>query len=490
MSVAHPLGDLRLKRYPMFMCLQNRPCLVVGGGKVALRKAESLLQSGAQLKIIAPQLDHELADLLNQYPHQATWQAREFQDQDIAGHYLIIAATNQSAVNARVAELADQQQIPINVVDNQAACSFILPSVVDRSPVMIAVSTGGASPVLARQLRMKLETMIPSSCGQLAAITEEYRDQVKQRFADPEQRKQFWEQTLRGPFAELVYAGNSQAARQLLDEMLTQPSRVSTVGEVYLVGAGPGDPDLLTFRALRLMQQADVMVYDRLVAKSILDMASQTAERIYVGKEKANHAVPQEGINALLVRLAKQGKRVLRLKGGDPFIFGRGGEEIETLAENGIPFQVVPGITAASGCASYAGIPLTHRDYAQSCTFATGHLKNGTIDLDWEKLAQPRQTVVFYMGLTGIEVISRELIKHGTPSELPAALIEQGTTRNQRVHIGTLASLPELVKQRSVRAPTLTIVGEVVKLHEKLQWYQPERHVAASEFSRNLEPQE
>lgn len=479
-----------MKRYPIFMCLEQRPCLVVGGGKVALRKTESLLESGAKLTLIAPELDSELAHLLQQHPQQITWKQREFQDQDSAGHYLIIAATNNATVNARVAELANAQQVPVNVVDNQAACSFIVPSVVDRSPVMIAVSTGGASPVLARQLRMKLETMIPSSCGQLAAITEEYREVVKQRFTDPEQRKQFWEQTLRGPFAELVYAGNVRAARQILDERLTQADSPPLIGEVYLVGAGPGDPDLLTFRALRLMQQADVIVYDRLVAKSILEMASQTAERIYVGKEKAKHTVPQEGINALLVRLAKEGKRVLRLKGGDPFIFGRGGEEIETLAENGIPFQVVPGITAASGCAAYAGIPLTHRDYAQSCTFATGHLKDGTIDLDWEKLAQPRQTVVFYMGLTGIEVISRELIKHGTPSTMPAALIEQGTTRNQRVHIGTLANLPELVKQRSVRAPTLTIVGEVVQLHEKLHWYQPERHVAASEFSRTPEPQE
>lgn len=491
MSAAPLLGDLRLKHYPIFMCLQDRPCLVVGGGKVALRKAESLLASGARLTLIAPELDSELANLLCAYPEQTSWQQRDFQDTDATtGYYLIIAATNNRVVNARVAELANEQLIPVNVVDHQAACSFILPSVVDRSPVMIAVSTGGASPVLARQLRMKLETMVPSSCGQLAAITEEYREVVKQRFTDPEQRKQFWEQTLRGPFAELVYAGNVSAARQLLEERLAQADSVSSIGEVYLVGAGPGDPDLLTFRALRLMQQADVVVYDRLVAKSILEMASQTAERIYVGKEKAKHAVPQEGINALLVRLAKEGKRVLRLKGGDPFIFGRGGEEIETLAENSIPFQVVPGITAASGCAAYAGIPLTHRDYAQSCTFATGHLKDGTIDLDWKKLAQPRQTVVFYMGLTGIEVISRELIKHGTPSTLPAALIEQGTTRNQRVHIGTLASLPELVKQRSVRAPTLTIVGEVVQLHEKLNWYQPERHVAASEFSRNPEPQE
>lgn len=479
-----------MKQFPVFLCLQGRSCLVVGGGKVALRKVESLLQSGANVTVVSPELDTELGSVLERYPLQANWQQRPFADNDVQGQYLIIAATNQRRVNARVAELAHAQDTPVNVVDAQDECSFTVPSVVDRSPVMVAVSTGGASPVLARQIRMKLETMIPSTCGQLAAITEEYRDTVKQRFADPDQRKHFWEQALRGPFAELVYAGNGQAARQMLDAMLARQSGEPVVGEVYLVGAGPGDPDLLTFRALRLMQQADVMVYDRLVAKSILNMASQQAERIYVGKEKANHAVPQEGINALLVKLAKQGKRVLRLKGGDPFIFGRGGEEIETLAENGIPFQVVPGVTAASGCASYAGIPLTHRDYAQSCTFATGHLKDGTIDLDWEKLAQPRQTVVFYMGLTGIEVISRELIRHGMPVDMPAALVEQGTTRNQRVHIGTLATLPQMVAAGGVRAPTLTIVGEVVKLHEKLHWYQPERHVAASEFSRNPTPTE
>ncbi len=474
-----------MKRFPVFLCLQGRRCLVVGGGKVALRKVEALLQSGAQVSVIAPELAPELASLLAQYPDTASHHARPFSDADVDGMYLVIASTNQRAVNARVAERADAQDIPVNVVDNQEACSFIVPSVVDRSPVMIAVSTGGASPVLARQLRMKLETMIPSTCGQLAAITEEYRDTVKQRFVDPEQRKRFWEEALRGPFAELVYAGNTPAARQMLDDMLARTSAEPTVGEVYLVGAGPGDPDLLTFRALRLMQQADVMVYDRLVAKSILDMTHPTIERIYVGKEKSNHAVPQDGINQLLVDLAKQGKRVLRLKGGDPFIFGRGGEEIETLAENGVPFQVVPGVTAASGCASYAGIPLTHRDYAQSCTFATGHLKNGTIDLDWEKLSQPHQTVVFYMGLTGIQVISEQLIAHGTPADMPAALIEQGTTRNQRVHIGTLATLPQMVLDSGVRAPTLTIVGEVVRLHEKLRWYQPERHVAASEFSHS-----
>ncbi|EIJ32816.1 siroheme synthase CysG [Thiothrix nivea] len=471
-----------MDRFPVFLDLHGRNCLVVGGGKVAERKADSLLKAGAHVTVISPAITDEMRNTLDQ--QNAVWQAREFADSDIESQFLIIAATNNERVNAHVAALADKRNIPVNVVDDQSLCSFIVPSVVDRSPVIVAVSTGGASPVLARQLRMRLETMISSSCGQLAGITEEYRDIVKKRLPE-EQRKGFWEQALKGPFAELVYAGHEADARRLLDEMLDKYPSEHSIGEVYLVGAGPGDPDLLTFKALRLMQQADVMVYDRLVSKSILDMANQNAERIYVGKEKANHAVPQDKINDLLVELAKQGKRVLRLKGGDPFIFGRGGEEIETLAENGIPFQVVPGITAAAGCSSYAGIPLTHRDYAQSCTFATGHLKDGTIDLNWPQLAQPNQTVVFYMGLTGIEVISQKLQEFGRSGDTPAALVEQGTTRNQRIHIGTIATLPQLVKERGVRAPTLTIVGEVVQLHDKLHWYEPQRHVIASEFSRN-----
>lgn len=473
-----------MKNFPVFLSLSNKHCTVIGGGSVAERKVESLLGAGASVKVVSPVLTNQLAFLVSE--EKVGYINRGYETGDTQGAFLVIAATDNKAINQSVAEEAAEQNALINVVDNPSLGNFIVPSVLDRSPVTIAVSTGGASPVLARQLRMKLESMIPSSCGELAGITEEYREIVKQKFPTSKDRKAFWENALKGTFAELVYAGQLQEARDLLDQLLEEKITSAQIGEVYLVGAGPGDPDLLTFKAVRLMQRADVMVYDRLVSKPILDMANKNAQRIYVGKEKDNHAVPQDKINDLLVELAKQGKRVLRLKGGDPFIFGRGGEEIETLVDEGVPFQVVPGITAAAGCSSYAGIPLTHRDYAQSVTFATGHLKDGSINLNWNELAQPNHTIVFYMGLTGIHVISEQLIAHGLPANTSAALIEQGTTRNQRVHIGTLESLPQLVKDSGVRAPTLTIVGNVVDLHDKLHWFKPEKYQKETEFSKNI----
>jgi len=472
-----------MKHFPVFLSLNNKHCTIIGGGAVAERKVESLLNAGALVKVISPELTDQLRYLAKE--KQITHINRVYQEEDIHDVFLLIAATDQKNINQAIAELANQQNILVNVVDDPSLCNFIVPSVLDRDPVTVAVSTGGASPVLARQLRMKLESMIPSSCGELAGITEEYREVVKQRFPTSDDRKAFWENALKGTFAELVYAGQLEEARHLLDQLLEKKITSAQIGEVYLVGAGPGDPDLLTFKAVRLMQRADVMVYDRLVSKPILDMANKNAQRIYVGKEKDNHAVPQDKINDLLVELAKQGKRVLRLKGGDPFIFGRGGEEIETLVEEGVPFQVVPGITAAAGCSSYAGIPLTHRDYAQSVTFATGHLKDGSINLNWDQLAQPNHTIVFYMGLTGIHVISEQLMAHGLPADTSAALVEQGTTRNQRVHIGTVETLPQLVKDSGVRAPTLTIVGNVVDLHEKLHWFKPEKYQKETEFSKN-----
>ena len=455
---------------PIFLKVEDRPCLVVGGGKVAARKVALLKRAGASITTVSPALCDELSELLEQ--GAITHVARDFQDEDLDDCVLVIAATDDEAVNHAVSELANAQRIPVNVVDSPDLCSFIMPSIIDRSPVQIAVSTGGASPVLARLLRSRLESYIPAAYGRLAKLVDEYRQRVKQRFTTTDQRRYFWESILQGNVAELLFAGHDEKARTALEEAIDDTDAHSDdPGEVYLVGAGPGDPDLVTFRALRLMQQADVVVYDRLVSKPILDMVRRDAEMIYAGKARDQHTLSQESINQLLVRLAKEGKRVLRLKGGDPFIFGRGGEEIETLAGEGIPFQVVPGITAASGCASYAGIPLTHRDYAQSCIFVTGHLKDGSIDLDWESLAKPAQTIVFYMGLHSIPVLSRELVAHGLPKTTPVALVQQGTTPNQQVYIETLDSMQDLAEREQLKPPTIIIVGEVVSLQEKLSWF-------------------
>ena len=362
--------------------------------------------------------------------------------------------------------------LPVNVVDQPELCSFIMPSIIDRSPVVAAVSTGGASPVLARLIRTRLEALIPAAYGRLAELARRFREEVKAKISNPTDRRIFWEKVLRGGVAERVFSGHMEEADAVMQKALADAEPGSPMGEVYLVGGGPGDPDLLTFRALRLMQQADVVVYDRLVAQALLDMTRRDAERIYVGKERDHHAMRQEEINQLLADLAKQGKRVVRLKGGDPFIFGRGGEEIDTLAAQGVPFQVVPAITAASGCAAYSGIPLTHRDYAQSVTFVTGHLKDGTINLNWEQLAHPSQTVVFYMGLRGLPVICEQLMTHGVSPDMPIALIQQGTTEKQRVFSGTLGNIQEIVEREQPKPPTLIIVGEVVNLRDKLNWYQ------------------
>ena len=460
---------------PIFLTVRNQACLVVGGGEVAARKAGVLLQAGAQVRVVAPELGSTLAALAAHGKvehHAARFEAGQVHDCAV-----VIAATDDEEVNRAVAQAARVQHVPVNVVDRPDLCSFVMPSIIDRSPLVLAVSTGGAAPVLARLLRARLETLIPASYGRLAALMGEFRDKVKQRFRRVADRRIFWEQVVEGPVAEKVYAGQDQAAWLALEQALKQESGQPARGEVYLIGGGPGDPDLLTFRALRLMQRADVVVYDRLVAPAVLELVRRDAERIYAGKERDNHAIPQEGINQLLVRLAREGKRVVRLKGGDPFIFGRGGEEIETLMAEGIAFQVVPGITAAAGCAAYAGIPLTHRDYSQAVVFVTGHLQDGSVNLNWKALAQPRQTIVFYMGLHGISVLCRELIAHGLPASMPAALVEQGTTRNQRVYVGTLETLPDIVQHNDIHAPTLIIVGEVVRLHEKLAWFMPAAEV-------------
>ncbi|WP_462383796.1 siroheme synthase CysG [Pseudomonas sp. Marseille-QA0892] len=455
---------------PLFHNLRGRTVLLVGGGEIALRKGRLLVDAGAVLKVVSPEIETELDALV--LASGGVTLRRRYEAMDVQQSVLVIAATDDDALNAGVSRDAQALGIPVNVVDAPSLCTVIFPAIVDRSPLIVAVSSGGDAPVLARLVRAKIETWLPSAYGRLAGLGKAFRARVKARFPDVRDRRIFWEGAFQGDIAERVFAGQDREAEQLMDRALASDEAVAPSGEVYLVGAGPGDPDLLTFRALRLMQQADVVLYDRLVAPAIVDLCRRDADRIYVGKRRAEHALPQDRINSLLVDLAKQGKRVLRLKGGDPFIFGRGGEEIEELAAQGIPFQVVPGITAASGCAAYAGIPLTHRDHAQSVRFVTGHLKNNTFDLPWQDLVAPGQTLVFYMGLVGLPTICGELIRHGRAAETPAALIQQGTTVNQRVFCGTLGDLPALVERHEVHAPTLVIVGEVVSLREKLAWFE------------------
>ncbi len=455
---------------PAFLNIRGKTALVVGGGEVAMRKATLLDRAGARLRVVAPEIEPPLAELIRKQGGEP--RLRGFQADDLDAADLVISATDDRSLNETVSREAKARNLQVNVVDQPDLSTFIFPAILDRSPIVVAVSSGGDAPVLARLLRARLESLIPAAYGKLAALAGEYRDRVKAAIESPGSRRRFWENVLQGDVAELVYSGRESQARERLEQMIASgEDHPAVTGEVYLVGAGPGDPDLLTFRALRLMQQADIVLYDRLVAPEILDMVRRDADRVHVGKARSDHTVPQQEINEMLVRLAKQGKRVLRLKGGDPFIFGRGGEEIDRLAEEGVPFQVVPGITAASGCAAYAGIPLTHRDYAQSVRFLTGHMKEGKLDLPWDQLQVPRETLVFYMGLVSIEELSRKLVLHGKNPSTPVALVEKGTQSGQRVFVSTLSSVVEKVAEYNVEPPTLVIIGDVVRLRQKLDWY-------------------
>lgn len=457
--------------------LRRQPVLVVGGGTIAYRKAKLLSKAAAQMFVCSPEIDHRLAELVDQSGGNHI--AVSFNDQilDHADFGLIIAATDDKSVNAKVSEAAKSRKLWVNAVDAPALSNVIFPAIIDRDPVVVAVSSSGRAPVLARSVRSQIETSVPASIGVLGEFIGEKRDQVK-ALMQGEEIRHFWEDFVSSQAAESLMVGKKDKAELLFNQQLEnhiknlQESESTAVGlgEVFLIGAGPGDPDLLTFKALRLMQRADVVLYDRLVAEPIVEMCRRDAEFVYVGKARADHAVPQQEINQLLISYAMQGKKVARLKGGDPFIFGRGGEEIEGLSERGIPFQVVPGISAANGCASYAGIPLTHRDHAQSVRFVTGHLKDGSIDLPWSELVHPFQTLVVYMGLVALERVCGQLMAHGRDADTPIALIERGTTPNQVVHTGTLSTITTIIADRDVKAPTLIIVGSVVELHESLNW--------------------
>ncbi|WP_158965823.1 siroheme synthase CysG [Paraglaciecola sp. L3A3] len=458
-----------MKYFPIFLDTTDLSCLIVGAGEVAARKAELLLKSSATITVVAPWACDTILRLAAE--NKINFINKEYEETDLTDKQMVFVATSDSPLNVTIHDQARAHKILVNVVDNTPLCQFITPSIVDRSPITIAISSGGVAPVLLRYLRQRLESLIPHKVSLLGQFSEKFRELVKQRLSTVTERRYFWEDVLEGDIAENVYQGNLTKAEQKLIAKLDKQEGQTTPGEVYLVGAGPGDPELLTFKALRLMQKADVVVYDRLVSPEILEMVRRDAEKIYVGKAKSDHAVPQEQINDLLARKALEGNRVVRLKGGDPFIFGRGGEEIETLIDQGVNFQVVPAITAASGAASYCGIPLTHRDHSKSVVFATGHLKDNSINLNWQGLAQQDQTIVFYMGLTGLPIICEKLIEHGLASTTPAAMIQSATTPRQKIVTGTLENIQQKAEEAGIRPPTLIIVGSVVSLHNKLNWF-------------------
>ncbi|MEE3652369.1 MULTISPECIES: siroheme synthase CysG [unclassified Brenneria] len=457
---------------PLFADLRHRPVLVVGGGDVATRKIDLLQRAGAEVKVVAQSLSEHLAE--RHRAGQIHWLAQRFTPELLSGVFLVIAATDDAELNAAVSEAANQRHLLVNVVDDQPKCSFIFPSIVDRSPLMVAISSSGQAPVLARLLREKLEALLPASLGTMAQLAGGWRECIKQHVHTMSGRRRFWERLFSGRFASLVAAGQvSQAEtelqRQLEQQQHEQQQPLAERGEVTLVGAGPGDAGLLTLRGLQVIQQADVVLYDHLVSDEVLELVRRDAERICVGKRAGAHSVPQEETNRMLIALARQGKRVVRLKGGDPFIFGRGGEELQQVAQAGIAFQVVPGITAAAGATAYAGIPLTHRDYAQSAVFITGHCRPDGQALEWATLARGRQTLAIYMGTVKAADIAQQLIAHGRAAETPVAVIGRGTRHDQQVLIGTLQQLEQLAHQAPT--PALLVIGEVVNLHHQIAWF-------------------
>jgi len=461
---------------PLGLKLAGHTVLLVGGGDTALRKARLLARAGARLRLVAPRWRSDLYDLVAARSGEdgAECHQRSFQDSDLDGARLVVLASDDRALNEAIATLCEQRDLPVNVVDRPDLSSFVFPALIDRDPLFITISSSGVSPVLTRRLRARLEAWLPSRWGRLAGVLARFRAPLARALPDRKARDAFWERQLDGPLVEQVLSGHESDAEAALEAAVkdaNQDRPAPATGEVYLVGAGPGDPDLLTFRGLHLLQKADTVLHDRLVAPEILALARDDAELIYVGKARDRHTLPQDNINDLLVHYARQGRKVCRLKGGDPFIFGRGGEELEKVVAAGIPFQVVPGITAASGCAAYAGIPLTHRDHAQSVRFVTGHRKDGSVDLNWAGLVAEQETLVFYMGLVGLAEICDRLIEHGRGPQTPVALVSRGTTDSQEVITGTLENMADQIEGREIHAPTLIIVGSVVSLHPRYRWF-------------------
>ena len=457
-----------MESFPVFINIKDKPVTIIGGGDIALRKVRLLIKADPKITVISKVICRELKELLIQHNHQGI--QKSFQASDLKDPILIIAATNNIKINKQISILAQKKNILINVVDQPQLCTFTMGSIIERDSLVVSISSGGKAPVLVRSIREKIETLIPQSYSELVSFSGNLRSIVKRKIKSGIKRRIFWEQFFESDYIQNFILAPKKLNSRFFNKILLGMRKQKT-GEVYLVGAGPGERDLLTIRALHLMQKCDICIYDNLVSKDILELVRRDADLIYAGKKQDQHTLSQNKINSLLIKFAKQGKRVLRLKGGDPFIFGRGGEEIESLMKNNILFQVVPGITAANGVASYSGIPLTHRDHAQSCLFLTGHLKDGSIDFEWPKLIVKNQTLVVYMGLLSLNELVKNLLLHGMVKKMPIAIIESGTTSKQKVIIGELSNIKEKVSKLKIKSPALIIIGSVIKLRSKLDWF-------------------
>ncbi|WP_019672464.1 siroheme synthase CysG [Psychrobacter lutiphocae] len=473
-----------MNTFPLFFKFTNQPVLIVGGGEVAQRKADLLSRTGANITIVAPQISDSIRHLLSDSKH--TLIAEQYDKQYLAGKRIVIAGTDDEMLNHQVHADCQALNIPVNVVDTPPLCDFIFPAIVDRSPIVIGISSNGKAPVLARLTRARLEALIPQGYGKLAKLAGDMRDEVKSKIPTLTGRRQFWEKAFEGKVSELMFAGRESEAEQALKQDLeathnrlsnldaaksAESNKLGNVGEVYIVGAGPGDPELLTFKALRLMQQADIVYYDALVSAEVLDLCRRDADKVFVGKKRSNHAVAQQNINQMMIDAANTGKRVVRLKGGDPFVFGRGGEEIQALRAANIPYQVVPGITAAGAAACYTGIPLTHRDYAQSVRFVTGFLKSGEPNTGFAALTNPKETLVFYMGLHSLGRLTAGLIEAGRDPNTPIAIVSHASLPTQQTMTGSLQDIAKKHEDSPLPTPALLIVGDVAKLHDELAWY-------------------
>lgn len=470
--------QVSMNHYPIFTQLHQRKVLLVGGGHVAERKAGALLEAGAHLLVVAQQTTARFKEWFDR--QQAEHISTEFSPDLLNGIFLVIAATSDHALNRRIFQAAEAAATFCNCVDQPDCCSFIVPALIDRNPIQVAVSSGGHAPVLARLIRQQIELLLPFSIGRAAAIAGRWRKRVKATLHNMSERRRFWEYLFEhSRFNQYIARGNESAAETLLQQQLTQHQPLPQ-GEVTLVGAGPGDAGLLTLHALQAIQAADVVLYDALVSAEVLDLVRRDALKISVGKRCGHHQVQQQQTNELLVQWAQQGKRVVRLKGGDPFIFGRGGEECAILQAAEIPFRIIPGISAGLGATAYAGIPLTHRDYAQSVLFITGHQQLADQPYGWQTLARNRQTLVIYMGTLKAAEISRQLINHGRAADTPVAIISHGTLSSQSVLTGRLHQLADLAQQADT--PALMVIGEVVQLREQLAWFnQTDNQSVASE---------